>query len=45
MRMELQEPGIQIFHGLAAMVYGFEGDSAPSTPASTCTTCSSPLMA
>ena len=26
MRMELQEPGIQIFHGLAAMVYGFEGD-------------------
>ncbi|WP_313524811.1 cytochrome c oxidase subunit I [Shinella sp.] len=28
MRMELQEPGIQIFHGLAAMVYGFEGDAA-----------------
>jgi cytochrome c oxidase subunit I len=24
MRMELQEPGIQIFHGLAAMVYGGE---------------------
>jgi cytochrome c oxidase subunit I len=28
MRMELQEPGIQIFHGLAAMVYGAEGDAA-----------------
>lgn len=28
MRAELQEPGIQIFHGLAAMVYGFEGDAA-----------------
>ncbi|KKC33147.1 cytochrome c oxidase subunit I [Devosia psychrophila] len=28
MRMELQEPGIQIFHGLAAMVYGVEGDAA-----------------
>ena len=28
MRMELQQPGIQIFHGLAAMVYGFEGDAA-----------------
>ena len=28
MRMELQEPGIQIFHGLAAMVYGLEGDAA-----------------
>ncbi|WP_322989814.1 MULTISPECIES: cytochrome c oxidase subunit I [unclassified Hoeflea] len=28
MRMELQEPGIQIFHGLASIVYGFEGDSA-----------------
>ncbi|MBI4046706.1 MAG: cbb3-type cytochrome c oxidase subunit I, partial [Devosia nanyangense] len=28
MRMELQEPGIQIFHGLAAMVYGLDGDSA-----------------
>ena len=26
--MELQEPGIQIFHGLAQMVYGFEGDAA-----------------
>ena len=25
MRLELQEPGIQIFHGLAAMVYGPEG--------------------
>ncbi|WP_099865190.1 cytochrome c oxidase subunit I [Pararhizobium haloflavum] len=28
MRMELQEPGIQIFHGLAAMVYGLEGGAA-----------------
>ncbi|ATU92469.1 cytochrome c oxidase subunit I [Phyllobacterium zundukense] len=28
MRAELQQPGIQIFHGLASMVYGFEGDSA-----------------
>src|SRR6478609_3068980 len=28
MRLELQEPGIQIFHGLAAMVYGAEGDAA-----------------
>ena len=28
MRMELQEPGIQIFHGLASMVYGFKGDAA-----------------
>jgi cytochrome c oxidase subunit I len=28
MRMELQEPGIQIFHGLASMVYGAEGDAA-----------------
>lgn len=28
MRMELEEPGIQIFHGLAAMVYGFDGDAA-----------------
>src|SRR3954466_6909947 len=28
MRMELQEPGIQIFHGLAAMVYGASGDAA-----------------
>lgn len=28
MRMELQEPGIQIFHGLASMVYGFEGAAA-----------------
>ena len=24
MRMELQEPGIQIFHGLASMVYGID---------------------
>jgi cytochrome c oxidase subunit 1 len=28
MRLELQEPGIQIFHGLAAMAYGVEGDAA-----------------
>jgi cytochrome c oxidase subunit I len=28
MRLELQEPGIQIFHGLAAMTYGLEGDAA-----------------
>jgi len=28
MRMELQEPGIQIFHGLASMVYGYEGAAA-----------------
>jgi len=28
MRWELAEPGIQIFHGLAAMVYGFEGPAA-----------------
>ncbi len=28
MRLELMEPGIQYFHGLAAMVYGLEGDSA-----------------
>src|SRR6476469_7185817 len=29
MRMELQEPGIQIFHGLASMAYGFApGDAA-----------------
>ena len=28
MRLELQEPGIQIFHGLAAMVYGISGDAA-----------------
>ena len=28
MRAELQEPGIQIFHGLASLVYGFEGDAA-----------------
>jgi cytochrome c oxidase subunit 1 len=28
MRMELQEPGIQIFHGLASMVYSFQGDAA-----------------
>ncbi len=26
MRLELQEPGIQIFHGLASMVYHAEGD-------------------
>jgi len=28
MRLELQEPGIQIFHGLAAMAYGTSGDAA-----------------
>ncbi|MBE0693649.1 MAG: cbb3-type cytochrome c oxidase subunit I, partial [Aquamicrobium sp.] len=28
MRWELAEPGIQIFNGLAQMVYGFEGDAA-----------------
>ena len=28
MRMELQEPGIQIFHGLASMVYGVDEGSA-----------------
>ncbi len=28
MRWELAEPGIQIFTGLAEMVYGFQGDAA-----------------
>jgi cytochrome c oxidase subunit 1 len=28
MRWELAEPGIQIFHGLAGMVYGLNGDAA-----------------
>src|SRR3954471_5237794 len=28
MRWELSEPGIQVFHGLASMVYGVEGDAA-----------------
>ena len=28
MRWELAEPGIQIFHGLAGMVYGLDGDAA-----------------
>src|SRR6476646_9484744 len=28
MRMELAEPGIQIFTGLASMVYGLDGDAA-----------------
>src|SRR3954449_545484 len=28
MRLELQEPGIQIFHGLASMVYGSSGAEA-----------------
>src|ERR1700712_2058375 len=28
MRLELQEPGIQIFHGLASIVYGVSGDAA-----------------
>ena len=40
MRIELHEPGIQIFHGLAQMVYGVVGGSRRSTTASTCTTCS-----
>jgi cytochrome c oxidase subunit 1 len=39
MRMELQEPGIQIFHGLAQMVYGLRA-MPPSTPASRCSTSS-----
>ncbi len=37
MRMELQEPGIQIFHGLAQIVYGVD-EARRSTPASRCTT-------
>ena len=28
MRIELQEPGIQIFHGLAQMVYGVSADES-----------------
>jgi cytochrome c oxidase subunit 1 len=28
MRIELQEPGIQIFPGLASFIYGYQGDSA-----------------
>jgi cytochrome c oxidase subunit 1 len=28
MRLELSQPGIQYFHGLASMVYGAEGDAA-----------------
>jgi cytochrome c oxidase subunit I len=28
MRMELQEPGIQYFHGLAAIMYGLDADAA-----------------
>ncbi len=28
MRLELQEPGIQIFHGLASLAYGVSGDAA-----------------
>ena len=28
MRWELAEPGVQIFHGLAEIVYGMEGDAA-----------------
>ena len=42
MRMELQEPGIQIFHGLASMVYGFEGDAAHRRRQAACTTSSPP---
>ena len=44
MRMELQEPGIQIFHGLASMAYGFAPAMRRSTPASTSTMCSSRPM-
>ncbi|MBL8596476.1 MULTISPECIES: cytochrome c oxidase subunit I [unclassified Devosia] len=34
MRLELQEPGIQIFHGLASMVYGYgAGDAAAALDA------------
>ncbi len=34
MRMELQEPGIQIFHGLASIVYGYgAGDAAAALDA------------
>ncbi|MBS3849371.1 cytochrome c oxidase subunit I [Devosia sp. J2-20] len=33
MRMELQEPGIQIFHGLAAMVYGMDASGAAALDA------------
>src|SRR5690554_2217745 len=28
MRWELAEPGIQVFHGLAQMAYGVDGDAA-----------------
>ncbi|MBZ9922349.1 cbb3-type cytochrome c oxidase subunit I, partial [Mesorhizobium sp. BR1-1-7] len=28
MRMELQESGIQVFPGLASMIYGYQGDAA-----------------
>ena len=45
MRMELPEPGIQYFAGLASMVYGTPRLMPPSTPASTCTMCSSPRTA
>ena len=33
MRLELQEPGIQIFHGLAGMVYGLDASSAAALDA------------
>ena len=41
MRLELQEPGMQYFHGLASMVYGTTGAEALDQ-GSICTTCSSP---
>ena len=31
MRLELEEPGIQIFHGLASMVYGSSEEAQPWT--------------
>ena len=43
MRWELAEPGIQIFTGLAQMVYGVDDAAAASTSASRCTTSSPPL--
>jgi cytochrome c oxidase subunit I len=39
MRMELQTPGIQYFHGLAQIMYGVDAGAAVPT-ARTCTTCS-----
>ena len=48
MRIELAEPGIQIFHGLANMVYGAGSiwrRLKPAMPASTCITFLSPATA